>query len=492
MILKGKHIFRNTTRCLMVAIMAALAVSLILLMAAGCFSVPGADDYRYGTGTHAAWETERSFWPVAGAAGKETVRTYRDWQGSYFAIFLMSLQPGIYGAEWYWIGSWMLLLLFCVSLFVFVRGILSRLFQTSGEGALLGAGVSCLAAIWFVPFPVEAFYWYNGGVYYTFFFALSCLAGNILLRRATGTMRKRDGLLLPVLAVMIGGGNLVTGLLSCCIAAGAVLLTAAQKKRDVTVWVSTGILAAAFLVNVFAPGNAVRQAENAMRGAPGALTAVAWGIRDAALYSIKWMKNPGTWLVLAAVPWISVPEGKHRQVPGYLCAGCAIAGYLLLAAGFTPSEYALSMPGEARLIDIQYDLYLLVLLVVGLTCRAWLSGRAEKGNGLFRWRKGFTAAALFLCAAFMIAGRQGSCISAARILANGAADTYKTEWMARIRALEAPEPQVLVFPRLSSKPPLICQMDLASETDNPYYFYNEQVAGYYGKEQVLCEPEEEE
>lgn len=476
----------------MVAIMAALAVSLILLMAAGCFSVPGADDYRYGTGTHAAWETEKSLWPVIGAAGEETVRTYRDWQGSFFAIFLMSLQPGIYGAEWYWTGSWMLLLLFCGALFVFVRSFLRRVFQTSGEGAVLGAGVFCLAAVWFVPSPVEAFYWYNGGVYYTFFFALSCLAGNILLRRVTGTVRKRDGILLPVLAVMIGGGNLVTGLLCCCIAAGTVLLMSVQKKKDITIWISTGILVAAFLVNVFAPGNAVRQAENVLRGAPGALTAVAWGIRDAAVYIFKWIKNPGTWLVLGAVPWIPVPGGKQLRVPGFLCAGCAITGFLLLAAGFTPSEYALSMPGEARLIDIQYDLYLLLLLVFGLTCRAWYAGRAEKENGRFQGRKIFAAAALFLCAVSMLAGRQGSCISAARILANGAAETYRTEWMARIGALEDPETRILVFPRLSSKPPLICQMDLASETDNPYYFYNEQVARYYGKEQVLCETEEEE
>ena len=66
------------------------------------------------------------------------------------------------------------------------------------------------------------------------------------------------------------------------------------------------------------------------------------------------------------------------------------------------------------------------------------------------------------------------------------------EWIERTALLENQETKILIFPRLSRKPPLICQMDLASDIKDPYYFYNEQVAEYYGKELVLCEKGTEE
>ena len=157
-------------RCIAAGALAALAVSLLFLLAAGYFAVPGADDYRYGRQTHAAWETQRTVSAVIAAAGEETAETYLDWQGSYAAIFLMSLHSGIFGVEWYCIGIWILILFFCIGEAVFAWDLLLCVFRTKRETACLGAATLCLASIWFVPSPVEAFYWYNGGIYYSFFF----------------------------------------------------------------------------------------------------------------------------------------------------------------------------------------------------------------------------------------------------------------------------------------------------------------------------------
>ena len=223
--------------------------------------------------------------------------------------------------------------------------------------------------------------------------------------------------------------------------------------------------------------------------AASAPAAVLTALADAARYAFLWLKNPGPWLIAALIPVLSLGRGGDGTVPRAVHPALLLAGsFLLFAAGFAPSEYALSMPGEARLIDIQYDLYLVLILVNLANQEAYASARAKRFRRLLS-RPVVAVCAAALCAAAALTQRTGAGISALRILSDGTAETYRAEWAERIDVLEHSEEDGIVFERLTRRPPLICQMDLAPDPGDPYYFFNEQVARYYGKSSVLRTPD---
>ena len=79
--------------------------SLIPLIWIAFYNHPCVDDYSYGDSAYAAWRSTGSFWEAVTAAGKRTAQAYREWQGTFSAVFVMALQPGTFGVIWYQIGS---------------------------------------------------------------------------------------------------------------------------------------------------------------------------------------------------------------------------------------------------------------------------------------------------------------------------------------------------------------------------------------------------
>lgn len=84
--------------------MAYLAViffilTLIPIIVVFFYSYPRQDDFYYGIKTvHAVRETG-SVIETLKAAGAQVAETYQDWQGSFSAVFLFALHPGIWGEQ---------------------------------------------------------------------------------------------------------------------------------------------------------------------------------------------------------------------------------------------------------------------------------------------------------------------------------------------------------------------------------------------------------
>ena len=475
----------RTRRAFALLLLAVLVLSLLPLYAAAQFSFAGMDDYRYGRTTHAVWESTHSFPQTMWEAGRVAARTYTEWQGSLVAIFLMALQPGVFSDRAYGASTLVLLTTLVLALLYFVHTLLTRAFRTDRWTALAVAAVTAIACVQFVPAPVESYYWFNGGVYYTFFFSLLLLAAALLMRRER-RKTAAQGVLLPLLAVCIGLGNLITGLLSCVLLAVYAVAFAAHKRRDGLIRLSLLLLLIAFAVNVFSPGNGVRQAEHAGEGL-SALAAILAGMGDAAAFIGKWMRTPAPYLLLVALPliWRALPtEGFRYRFPLAVTA----ASFLLLAAGFTPNEYALGLPGEARIVDIQYYLFLLLLLGNLVWYAGWLK-QARVAAQLPRWLPAaIAAAALIACGALVVTTHNCVSVSAFNLLRSGKAAAYAEAWEERLAVLRAPGGGDVVLQALPSEPPLLCMVDIEADADAPFYFYNEQLAAYFSLDSVLREP----
>lgn len=312
------------------------------------YIVPGCDDYTYGVRTHAAWLDTHSLWEVIKAAAATTVEYWHQWQGTYASIFLMTLSPGIGHEKWYFLTTFLMTGMLGVSICTLVWVVLKRYVcgalredtlrvgkKTAGTSGMpvqrpAGAGFSigiCVIVLLFLSFqtmvaPADGLYWYNGALHYVFmesvlFFQMAAL----LSCRKARTKGVRGGLLVLtcLLAFVLGGANLISGLQSCILtgllfgyslfflalsgeasasrqktAAGGLWQDvlerarrsgAAEKKQ---LWVAFPLLVnlIGFGFNVLAPGNTIR--ETTAEGM-GAIKAIVMSFYWAAVFLTEWM-----------------------------------------------------------------------------------------------------------------------------------------------------------------------------------------------------------
>lgn len=483
---RPRFVWGSWKRIVAVTMLLALVVSLVPLYTLAQYSYAGVDDYRYGLTTHAVWQETRSFAQTCMEAWRVAARTYRDWQGSFVSIFLMALQPGVFGNGLYGLSTAILLSVLVLSILCFAITACRRLAGMDAAEAIIVSSILAIACVQFVPTPVESYYWFNGGVYYTFSFSLALFAATLLIRRRTRRTAAQCVLLL-LLALFIGFGNLITGLLTCLLLAVYIAYAWRRKERDALLCVMLGVLLLAFAANVFSPGNAVRLLENESRG-QGAGAAILAACGDAVSYSAKWSCTPAGVLMLLPIPlyWLAAKRCSLR-----FCCPIAVsaASLLLLAAGFTPNEYALGMPGEARIIDIQYYLFVLLLAINAFWYTGWaqrklqISARIEKTAAIL-----IVLLSMLAACGIAIADRNMASASALLTQTSGKAQSYAAVWETRLSMLASDTSKDVTLPQCESCPPLLCMVELASDKSDPFYFYNEQVAAYFDKKTVLLEP----
>ena len=157
---------------LLILCLAGIILLFPVLRAATC-ARPVNDDYSFSYLTHQALIDHTS---ILAAALREVQQIYFSWQGTYSAIFLFSLQPGIFGN--YQVTSWLLVfsLLFGTLFFSVRIGPLWSDSNQRGESLRRGSMIAIVTFLMMIegmPSISEGLFWYNGAVYYTFFFSLS-------------------------------------------------------------------------------------------------------------------------------------------------------------------------------------------------------------------------------------------------------------------------------------------------------------------------------
>ena len=293
-------------KTLLIIFIFILCAFLLPLLSAGMYAVPCADDYSYGYEAHRVF-TETGSPLKAILRGLEHVgEVYTIWQGTYSAIFLFSVQPAIFGERLYALTSVIMLtaltagcIAVCVELFSGVFGLDKRL------SACVGC-VCVIACTQLLPSPVQGFYWYNGAIFYTFFYGLSLIAFALGIR-CIKSSRRAPCVWLCVLCAFLGGGNYVTAL-SCVIAAVStiVLLALLRDGRWKKLLVPTAVLLVGFGISVAAPGNFIRQ--STVADSPGVFEAIFMSFAQCAGYSLCWF-SPALIAILA----LAAPAVARRE-----------------------------------------------------------------------------------------------------------------------------------------------------------------------------------
>lgn len=488
--------------------LAAFGASLVPLLYLARYAVPGCDDYTYGIATHGAWIADHSLLSVLKAAFATTVEYWRRWQGTYASIFLMTLSPGILDERWYFLTTFLMAGMLCVSLGVLLRVVLKG--YVCGADAAAG-GVRpgkeakdqsrrialCTLVLLFLSLqtmvaPSDGLYWYNGALHYVFMESVLFFQAAVLLQfcRSQGRGRAVWFGLSVLLAAVLGGANLLTGLQSCILTAFLAAYVLWKKKGS---WRFFLLLVgcvnlAGFALNVLAPGNAVR--ETTAEGM-GAFRAIVLSFYWAAVFVTEWMTPIvlAGFLLLLPVVWKLVSGSGARF---FWPPAALLVSYCVFAAMFTPTLFATSSEGPDRCKNVmRIVLYLLAFLNLVNTL-GWLKSNREKGlpcRLLDMAQEGY--AVWLLCASLAVGllfllpadKNRYTSISALRSLANGEAARYYEENERRIALYrDRSLPDVTIEP-LTARPYLLFKEDVGNE-GSPDYWINISIVDYYQKNSV--------
>lgn len=479
---------RLTYRNLALLALLALAVSLLPLLAISVYDHPCTDDYNYGAYAAKAVR-EGGLWSAFPAAWRKTAETYQNWQGTFSAVYLMSLHPAVFGEGFYFLTPFLMLGSLISSTFFFLQTVLGKLFGAPRHAWVLAGCGAAFFSVQLAPSAFEGFFWYNGALFYTFFYSVSlCLCALVLRMLRSPRPAVSTLVLAAFLAFFTGGGNYSTALLTCLLLALAAFW-ALFKKKPPRVRLGTllclGLEAAAFLISVAAPGNAVRQA--LLPNHPGPVEAVGKALLAAARLALENTDLPMV-LLLAALAPVLYPCAKKLAF-SFPCPVLApVAAVCLIGVEMTPPLYAMGHTGAQRMLDMYHYTYCLMALAVEFYLLGWL---AHRGKGKAAWNIHFPAASLWaavlLCAALLCGPglRDMNGVSALRSLKNGEAQAYHRQMAERIALYQDPTIKHVEASPITACPKVLHPSGVPDLAEDPENTANRYAAAFYEKESVV-------
>ncbi|MCL2499576.1 MAG: DUF6056 family protein [Defluviitaleaceae bacterium] len=496
------YVFDRKWALLYVSIIFAL--SLIPLLYITRFSHPSADDFSYGNHTVHVWRETGSVTRLLSAAAEGTRGVYNSWQGSFAAVFVMTLHPAVFNESLYMFGPMLMLLGFVAATMFLLKVIMMDCLGMDKYACGIITVVFTFISVQFIFCPVEGFYWYNSALYYTGFHSLSLLLFSFILLSIRSENRRAViiyTIAVPLIAFLVGGSNFVTALISTSIMA-LITMYCVIVKRGKWLAPSLGLImiCIALVISVTAPGNAVRQVHFTSMDP---LLAIVRSF-EYAFHFISLVIRAPIWLGFVAL--IPIIYGSLRN-----CAfrfrypvWVVIVMYGIYASTFTPNLYSWSSYGPARVVNINFFAFLFFLLFsIIYICGSIASYSNQKTQLTSRVRSKKTRqssvienpiitavlalAFLTVCVHALIRDTNSmTSISAAGSLITGEARTFHEENLTRREILLNPNIRDAELLEFSVKPRVLFHtLDI---TPDPTVWPNTSLADFYNKDSVTLIP----
>lgn len=376
-----------TTKNIFYIILICFILSVIPLYVIGMYAHPSVDDYYYGTETVQVWNETHSFASVVKCSFDEMINTYNIWQGNFSAIFLMRLQPGIFGEQYYFIAPLILLSAYMGFSIFFFYTALKKIFKADSYLAATVGICLTFVSMQLCATPSDSFYWYNGAIYYTFFYSLMLFLFALLIRMRTA---KAAGTIIltaisSVSAFLIGGSNYTTALFMCIIlalTAGAAVYSVMMKKNKVIRpyhMAAYIIVALAAMVGLFismsAPGNALRQ--QSVGGSTGIVKTFVYTFAFGGYSIAKVLNAPCLIFFICMIPVfyrIARRSGFTYRYPLLV----AVFTFGLYCSMGTPVFYAQGLRMPYRMMNIIFFAAYVLITFNLIYLLGWINNKYEK------------------------------------------------------------------------------------------------------------------
>ncbi len=497
---------RIPERALMWLCVAALLLSLMPLYALSFYNHACYDDFGYTIRTHAVWLETGSVLETLREAVQNTIDTRRTWEGNYASTFLNAIQPALFGENLYWLTTVILITFFLISLWFFLKQVLVRELHADSTAFWMSFSAVALVMMQLVPELSEAFFWYAGGIAYTFLWSAMLLRIGLWLcfdRAQKPAAQAALYVLLLGMTLVVGGAKFST-LLFAALADGLLLVRAFREKRPCR-WaelLSTVVLLVCFAFCAASPGNLVRaETLHSTVSAPAAvLQAFYFGV---ALMG-SWFSLP-LFVVWAMVAWQLAEALRGSPYRFNHPIWTTILSVCLFCAQLAPTLVTGNYLGDGRALNSYFYTFVLMGCVLALYWLGWWLRRTEgrpsfpaigtaKRDGL---RIGIFAVVIALvvigCVSYHPEGSEDygplnmASGSALRSLLSGEAAEYDAAMDERDEALNDPDQTEPVLRPVETIPDAF--MGDALNGEDRDYVLN-LYAEYYGKQNVTVAEEE--
>lgn len=413
---------------------------------------PATDDFTFALYTHPTWEETGSILHVLKDAVSYALRTWRDWQGTFTGVIIMTLNPIVFSLKHYGVHAVLLLFVHLAAWLVFVRHFFGRRLGLSA-GAWGGLYLALSAfSLMFMPDIVEGIFWFNGAWFYTGAQAAALITLMLCDRFCESDVRGVKKMLFALLCVgllfALGMDNYITAMMT----AAALFMMALQRAwaKDKRAAIRTALfllpIGVGLLISVVAPGNSVRmERDGAYEGGPlWLLSSILWTMRDAAKYFVRFaFKTPLLALVFAATPMLAKeingkiedsPERVRHSPPIW---ATVVAAYLILCAMIIPHMYSSGYAGSGRVVNM-YHLY--VLLAVPLATVLVLMRLKPRTRAMLTGKRAQTVCCVLAVAAFVLClalGQMGNYNKLVSDQRDGTQDAYIAQFQNEYALCEA-------------------------------------------------------
>lgn len=465
-----------------------LLLSLIPIIISSFYSHPLADDFGFSEKVNHVVKNGGGLFDILSASFQQVKDTYLDWQGTYAAIFVFSLQPAAFSEHIYFLTTFVMLIALIASTLFFVNTIFNILGYDKKIGIIISF-VILLLSIHFVVDKKEAFFWWNGSSYYTLFYSFSLLFFSILIKMyyAEKIIKKVIFLIISLLlAAILGGGNYSTALLTTVILAFVIFLLIKHKKKISLCYVMIFlILITGFVISMIAPGNSVRAAT--LTG-ESPVKAIIHSVFYAVVYIAKWtgLAQLAGFSVIGFFAYILTKNSKYKfQYPFIVF----VLSVLVFATQLTPPLYAMNSVGSGRQINIYYYSYYIFMSFNIFCIIGWINQKDIVRIRTKNIQKSFSVCTLlliigvFLCGCLNYGLHNITFVDTLLALKNSTPQTYSAEYLDRISQIKNGNTTIS---DIKTVPDFFSPLCIEEDSD---FWINKQIARYYDVDKVTLKTE---
>lgn len=470
-------------------------VLLLPVLYIGRYNYHCADDFGFSAASHIAWEDTHSLLDVFQAAGETVANRWNTWQGTFTTMYLMAIEPGIFGDTFYHFVPWLMIGAMTASTMFMLYELLVNLCGCRKSTWVSMSMLYLICALECMLDPLQAFFWYNGATHYMIPHSLAMVLIGILIKARLTDKKLIVCAVACILSFLLGGSNFISAL-STGVGLGYVIIACFfLKKKKMAIYIApTLFYIPAFLINVLAPGNSVRQA--AFPDHPGPIKAIMlafyYCVQRALADWLDW-RVLALILITAPIAIIVVSKVKEKYSFEFKCPLLVlIASFCFLSAMFAPTSYASGESIEGRVENIIFLNYLLLILLNEVYLIGWLDSRWHIDEKTYlldeekkdtKWMYIAIIFGILFCAGLTILKEENSFTSSAAVasLVRGEAARYGQETLDRTKLIGNCGGNMLEVPRFVETPYLLYMDDIVPDSDD---WRNSSMERYYRIDEI--------